>query len=327
MTHWLGNKLPEILENRLICTRCRCKLAPVAGAYACSSCGQSFGVEGGIPVFWDHADNFKKSEAEFYGQEAKNPSLASLIRNYYHSSRYDDKLTELQFKFLKPNGLILSLGGGDGSNSVIYVKRGFKVLESDLAPEMAKAASIKFTTLGSGEWAVAAIDAEAIPFDEETFDVVFICAALHQMQGREKVALEIGRCLKTGGFLVLSMEPAAWFYKVIRPLAGLLQIRSGQLGQQSVGDEANRGVSYRDILGFCETAGIKPRVVKPKYFLTGLLYHATEAVYRLLNAKTRQRLTVRKWELNLCTTLDSIITHIPLINKYPFYWVVVAEKK
>lgn len=294
--------------------------------YICPNCGQSFGVEEGIPVFWDHADNFKKSEADFYGQEAKNPSLASLVRNFYHSTRYDDKLVELQFKYLKPNGLILSLGGGDGSNSIIYLKRGFKILESDLAREMAKAASIKFASLGYGEWAVAAIDAEAIPFNDGTFDAVFVCAALHQMQGRDKVAMEIGRCLKGGGHLVLSMEPAAWFYKVVRPLAELLRIRSGQLGQQSVGDEANRGVSYRDILRFCETAGIKPRVVKPKYFLTGLLYHATEAAYRLLNVRARKRLTVRKWEVKLCNVLDSVITHLPLINKFPFYWVVIAEK-
>jgi hypothetical protein len=122
------------------------------------------------------------------------------------------------------------------------------------------------------------------------------------------------------------MEPGAWFYKVIRPLAKILRIRSGQLGQQSVGDEANRGISYSDIQKFCKTAGLVPKAVKPKYYLTGWLYHATEAFYRLLNPKIRSRLTIRKWEVSLCSLLDLVIEHIPLINRYPFYWVVIAEK-
>jgi len=327
MTRWLGNKLPEILESSLICTKCREKLIPAKEAYACPKCSQHFGLKEGVPVFWNSPDDFKKSEADFYGQEAKTPSLASLQRNFYRPTSYDRELYRMPFDHLKPQSLILSLGGGDGRHGLELLRAGHSVLESDLAPGSAAVAGKKIQESNfAGNWAVAAIDAEDIPFAPNTFEAVYICAALHQIPDQKAAAESIQRCLKPGGKLILASEPASWFYKVLRPLAKALGIRAGQLGRQSVGDEANRGLSYYDIVRFISDCGARPLIIKPKYYLTGMLYQATEAIYRILPPEKRERLSIRQWETEMLTRLDRIIEHVPLVRKYPFWWIAVGEK-
>jgi len=327
MFHWLGNKLPEILERSLICINCREKLIPAENAYVCPKCDQRFDLKEGVPVFWNSADNFKKSEAEFYGQEAKAPSLASLQRNFYRSTAYDRELYQMTFDHLRPQSLILSLGGGDGRHGLELLRAGHSVLESDLAPDSAIVAGKNFRESKiAGDWAVAAIDAEDIPFAPDTFDAVYICAALHQIPDQKAVAAGIRSCLKPSGKLILASEPASWFYKVLRPLAKALGIRAGQLGQQSVGDEANRGLSYWDIAAFLKDCGVRQAVIRPKYYLTGALYQATEALYRLMSPGTREKISIRQWEVALLTKLDQIIEYIPILRRYPFLWIAVGEK-
>jgi SAM-dependent methyltransferase len=328
MTRWLGNELPAELEKRLICTDCRRVLHTGIEGYYCIKCSRKFPVRGGIPVFWDSKDSFKAEEARFYGNEAKNPSLASLERNFYRYTHYDKKKNEIPFKHLRPNSLILSLGGGDGRHGLDLLKRGHQVLESDLAPDSAAVAGSKFrNSRHEGKWAVAAIDAEDIPFMDATFDAVYLCAALHQMPNQLAVANGIRRVLKPGGKLILAAEPASWFYKVIRPLAQVMGIRSGQLGVQSVGDEANKGLSHSALSEFVDKSGGRIIVFSGKYYLTGFLYQATEAAYRLLRGKLRDNMSIRQWEVEFCTIMDSVMENLPVISKYPFFWTVIAEKK
>ena len=197
-----------------------------------------------------------------------------------------------------------------------------------VSPVSAAVAGRKFILSGSARpWAVAGIDAEDIPFGPDVFDVVYICAALHQMPRREAVAAGIDRCLKPGSLLVLAAEPADWFYRVLRPLAGMLGIRSAQLDRQSVGDEANRGVGYRDIIEFAGMCCATPIAIRPKYYLTGLLYQATEAVYRMIPDQHRHWLTIRQGELEATSRFDAVIAAVPVLNRFPFFWAAVARKE
>jgi len=324
---WLGQNLPQCLTGRLICASCQGRLQVNLAGFECRTCGQKYKIQDGVPVFWNSSDEFKNMESEYYGREALTPSQSSVFRNYYHFTNYERKIKEKSLSFLKPHSLILTLGGGDGRHGVSLCQMGHEVLETDLAPKAGLAAAGKFREAGCQHpWAVAAVDAEQIPFEAETFDAVYICAALHQMSDRHKVAEQVGRVLKKGGTLILAAEPNAWFYKILRPLAHLLGIRSKQLWGQSVGDEANRGVSYKDIILFCHRAGLRPVYIQPKFFLTGLLYQSTEAFYRLLHKDHRDRLGTRKWELEMLTRMDFMIGLVPGIQRYPFYWTVAAKK-
>jgi SAM-dependent methyltransferase len=328
MTAWLGNKLPQLLEQRLVCTRCGAPLSSSVSAYRCFPCDRLFPVENSIPRFWDGDDEFKLNEADFYGRESENPSLASLVRNFYRSTGYDRKHAELDTRFLRPEDVVLSLGGGDGRHGLDLCTAGHIVLESDLAVGSARVAGRNFAAANVDRpWAVAAIDAEDIPFAPATFDAVYICAALHQMPNRNKVAAGIKRVLKPGGHLIIISEPASWFYKVLRPLAQTLGIRSGQLDRSSVGDEANRGLSRRDLESFVAQCGADLVLVKPKYYLAGLLYQATEAAYRLLPGSLNPKLSIRQWEMETLTWCDHLIKHLPGIREYPFFWSAIGRKR
>lgn len=324
---WLGQNLTQYLADKLMCTNCRGRLRSNLGGYECWECGRKYNIQNRVPVFWDSSDEFKNAESEYYGREALTPSQSSVFRSYYRFTAYERKIKEISLSFLKPHSLVLTLGGGDGRHGVSLCQMGHDVLETDLAPLAGLAAAKKFQEADCrNSWAVAAVDAEQIPFEEESFDAIYICAALHQMPNRHKVAEQAGRVLKKGGTLILAAEPNAWFYKILRPLAQFIGIRSKQLWGQSVGDEANRGVSYEDIIRFCDRAGLKPEYIQPKFFLTGLLYQSTEAFYRLLPNNYREHLGTRQWEIDLLTRMDFIIGLIPGIQRYPFYWTVVAKK-
>jgi SAM-dependent methyltransferase len=326
-TAWAGYRLPSTLCERLVCFVCGGKISIAGGGLKCDSCGHSYDIKNGVPVLWGTSDQFKINESEYYGREAVNPSESSVFRGYYKVTAYESKIKKRSLSFLKPDSLILTLGGGDGRHGVSLCQMGHSVLETDLAPLAGVAAAKKFQEAGSTcPWAVAAVDAEQIPFLPETFDAVYICAALHQMPDYGRVAREVGRVLKRGGVLILAAEPNAWFYKVLRPLAQLLGIRSRQLWNQSVGDEANRGISFSDIHAFCGWAGLAPVYIQPKFFLTGMLYQATEAFYRIAPRGLRNKLNTRQWELELLTRIDHIIGLLPVVKNYPFYWTVVAKK-
>jgi SAM-dependent methyltransferase len=328
MTDWSGNELPGLLRTSARCPVCLGKLNDIHEGFRCSSCGHEFQAPGGIPLLLRLYDPTKVQEAEFFSQEAEQPGLASLARNFYKPLAYDRRLELVPLRFLKPDSLILSLGGGDGRHGWDLMQLGHRVLESDLSLGMVRSAARKFSQDPALRWAVAVIDAESIPFDQGIFDAVYMCACFHHIADRPALIRGIRRCLKPGGLVVFAAEPNAWFYNIIRPIARALRIRSIQMTTegQAPGDETNEGVSYRDIHLFAKAAGLRILKIQPKYYLTGLIYQATEAAYRLLPPRFRHLLTIRQWEVQTASYFDAVIEQLPVINRYPLLWSIVFRK-
>ena len=326
MPPWLGSKLPREFASSLACPACRALLVPAAAWFSCRACKRKYPVEDGIPVLWERSSRFKIAEADFYGNEAGRPGIASLLRRYYKDTAYDQKIMTLPERYLRPNALILSLGGGDGRHGLRFLMGGYRVMETDLSPGMMRAAAKKLETQ-AGDWAVAAVDAEALPFAQDTFDAIYMYNVLQLIQDKRAIAGGITRCLKRGGYVVLASEPNDWFYKIFRPLAQVLRIRAGQLDGQSLAGEADRGVSYRDISELAASASLDIACLKPKYFLTGLLYNIAEGAYRLAPEDLRERVYLPRWAVELTTRLDGVIEHLPVIRRFPFFWVAVLRKK
>ncbi|MEW6685357.1 MAG: methyltransferase domain-containing protein [Candidatus Edwardsbacteria bacterium] len=316
------------IDDWVICPECKGSLRNEGRHYLCLKCREQFPIEAGIPILLPKKlSDFKKAEALFYSRQAESPSLSVLQRNFYRSSLYDRHLDLLPYQFLSQNFLVLSLGGGTGLHGLNLVKHGCRVVESDLAFKAVSKAKERYDCASLAERAAfATIDAERIPFRSELFDVVHICAALHQLTEPLTALKEIFRCLKSKGVLLLTGEPNAWFYQSLRPLASLLHLRAGQREEQSVGDERNRGISKNRMKYLLKETGLALKVLQPKYYLTGFLYHSTEAIYRLLPSRQKERLTIRQWEVDILTAIDRILQGIPVVKDYPFLWLVVAEK-
>lgn len=126
----------------------------------------------------------------------------------YSESPEEDykKLYSLLFKDIPGKKLkILDVGCGTAIHSTRLAKRGHNVIGIDLSPEAVKQA--KFVT-EKKKLKVKYIvgDIEKLPFADNTFDVCFCGTVLHHFPNLEKVAKELYRVTKPGGY-VLAYDP------------------------------------------------------------------------------------------------------------------------
>jgi ubiquinone/menaquinone biosynthesis C-methylase UbiE len=104
---------------------------------------------------------------------------------------------------LPTDSKILELGSGSGllwKSSIDRIPAGWKITLSDLSPGMLDAAWRNLVVTGRA-FQFKDIDAQAIPFENETFDAVIANHMLYHVPDRGKAISEIKRVLKTNGRL------------------------------------------------------------------------------------------------------------------------------
>jgi ubiquinone/menaquinone biosynthesis C-methylase UbiE len=115
---------------------------------------------------------------------------------------------------------VLDVAAGSGNVAIRAASRGAHVIASDLTPEIfesgrqaARAAGVEL------EWAEA--DAEALPFDDSSFDVVTSCFGAMFAPDHQKVARELVRVCRPGGTIgLISFTPegaGGEFFAVLAP--------------------------------------------------------------------------------------------------------------
>lgn len=102
----------------------------------------------------------------------------------------------------KANHKILDVGGGTGDISFLMynASKGADITVSDINPEMlevGKGRAADRGLLGKLQWQV--INAEEVPFEDNTFDIYTIAFALRNVTEMDKALAEAYRVLKPGG--------------------------------------------------------------------------------------------------------------------------------
>jgi ubiquinone/menaquinone biosynthesis C-methylase UbiE len=123
----------------------------------------------------------------------------------------------------QPGERILDLGCGDGQLTARIAASGAMVVGLDASPQMAAAARSRGMTVEEGS-------AEAMPFEEQSFDAVFSNAALHWVRDHEAMLAEVRRVLKPGGRFVAEMGGQG-NVAAIRVAAGHTVLRRHTRGQ------------------------------------------------------------------------------------------------
>lgn len=101
---------------------------------------------------------------------------------------------------------ILELGCGLGNlwtNNSTRIPKNWDITLSDFSKQMLKKAKQNVKNVNH-DFYFQVIDAEKIPYDNETFDVVIANAMLYLVPDVEKIIKEIARVIKPGGTLVAS---------------------------------------------------------------------------------------------------------------------------
>lgn len=107
---------------------------------------------------------------------------------------------------IDPSAEVLDVAGGTGdvSFTVARAKHPKHILCSDLVPEMLDVAKNHYAE-GAGDGVPVdfeVVDAQNMPFEDESFDVLTMAYGIRNMPEREKALSEMYRVLKPGGQLV-----------------------------------------------------------------------------------------------------------------------------
>ncbi len=123
---------------------------------------------------------------------------------------------------LQPGQRVLDVAAGTGNASIPAAQAGAAVTASDLTPELLDAGRARAEAAGVElDWAVA--DAEALPFDDASYDVVMSSIGAMFAPHHQEVADELVRVCRPGGRIaLLSWTPEGMLghlFKTIGPFA------------------------------------------------------------------------------------------------------------
>ena len=103
----------------------------------------------------------------------------------------------------KPSWQALDVATGAGHTAAAFAPHVARVIASDLTPEMLQEAAKLAKTKGFANMETAPADAEALPFDDASFDLVTCRIAPHHFPDVPTFVSEVWRTLKGGGTFAL----------------------------------------------------------------------------------------------------------------------------
>ena len=122
---------------------------------------------------------------------------------------------------------VLEIGPGSGGHSALFAKYGAIVTSADITLVRASSTQIKFRLLGEIADGCQAIqsDAEHLPFNDNSFDIVYSNGVLHHTSDSQGAVAEVFRVLKPEGEAIIMLYcKSSWHYWINMFFAvGILQ--------------------------------------------------------------------------------------------------------
>ena len=139
---------------------------------------------------------------------------------------------------------VLEIGAGIGTDLAQFATHGARVTDLDLSHGHLELARENFRLRGL-EGRFVHHDAEQLPFDDNSFDLVYSNGVLHHTPNTRRVVAEIYRVLRPGGKAIVMMyaENSLHYW---RNLVWAIGLKQGQLHQISMGEIMSRSVERSD---------------------------------------------------------------------------------
>ncbi len=157
------------------------------------------------------------------------------VRSVGHATAGDlERMVELSEPLSSERLLDLATGGGHVAR--VFAPHVAEVVATDLTPEILEHAAAYFMEQGLSTISTAIADAEAIPFEDGSFDIVTCRIAPHHFPDPGRFVREVARVLRPGGRFVLidSTVPegdAGGFYNRFELLRDPSHVRSLTRGE------------------------------------------------------------------------------------------------
>ncbi|HVY95759.1 MAG TPA: class I SAM-dependent methyltransferase [Solirubrobacterales bacterium] len=109
-------------------------------------------------------------------------------------------------------GDALEIGSGTGYFSLNLVQLGVieRLTATDISPGMLKRLATTAEALGIEDVTTVTTEAETLPFEDESFDLVFGHAVLHHIPDLDRAFAEFKRVLRPGGAIAFAGEPSRY---------------------------------------------------------------------------------------------------------------------
>lgn len=156
---------------------------------------------------WEEAVLWLKEQpdqAEFVRACFFDDPLIKAAQRYYESTEWQ----AVQSFLPQPPGKVLDIGAGRGITAYAFVKDGWNTvaLEPDTS-EVVGSGAITLLAKESGlEINVEESQAEEMPFESETFNIVHCRQVLHHADNLRRLCREASRVLKKGGMFIATRE-------------------------------------------------------------------------------------------------------------------------
>lgn len=227
------------MEKRLVeilaCPLCKIKLTYSDGALLCNNCKQIYRCIDTIP-------NFLPEELiEKYNSDLKQQDLQEEM-GFYQSMYRDLKGLddghcvvygyEKIYDFMEgiPKGSLLDIGCGAGHHSKDLSMLGYEVTGIDISVNGLKHA-LSLSESNNQDIGFVLGDIENLPFEDNSFDIVFCSLILHHFPRRQKLLKEISRVCRKHfvTFEVNSYDLISFIrFNIINPTIGIPNITKNQ---------------------------------------------------------------------------------------------------
>lgn len=146
-------------------------------------------------------DEILRKEQEFHDRWAAAIDVEGIqVKDYFESCTAPENRFILQHLGEVRGRYLLDLGCGAGENSVYFAQKGARCVAADYSPGMVEVA-LKLAQSNGVEVEGCVVNAMAIAFPDETFDIVYASNLLHHIPDPDAVIREAHRILKPGGQL------------------------------------------------------------------------------------------------------------------------------